>query len=118
MAIFLDQNGFISALEKMADSPVPFVKKLGIHSVELPHAKRNVALWRLNKKVVMVRHQAIRVTDPVVPFIDMPERVQKVFAVGIVFEYGFLLIAARSYMVDCASIFYSERAGHGATTVV
>jgi hypothetical protein len=62
----------------------------------------------------MVRHQAICVAKPIVPFNDMLERVQKVLTVGIVFEDGFLFVAARGHVIDCTGVFYAKRARHGA----
>ncbi len=73
------------------------VEKLRIHSVQLAHTERKIAFRGLDKKVVMICHEAIRMTDPIVPLVDVLDRVQEVFAVLVVFEYGLLLIATRSY---------------------
>jgi hypothetical protein len=63
----------------------------------------------------MVCHKAIGVTYPVVAFVDVLESVQKVLAVLIGLKDGFLLVAARGYMVNSTWIFYAEGAGHGST---
>jgi len=42
----------------------------------------------------MVSPEAVSMTYPVVSFVDALEGIQKVLAVGIVFEDGFLFVAA------------------------
>ena len=42
----------------------------------------------------MIGHEAVSVADPVVALIDVLEGVQKIVAVGIVLEDGFLFVAA------------------------
>jgi hypothetical protein len=44
MAVFLDQDGLIPALEQVAGPAVPFIEELGIHSVQLPHADGKIAV--------------------------------------------------------------------------
>ena len=65
----------------------------GPDAIQLAHAEGKIALRGLDKKVVMVCHQAIRVADPVIAFVDVLEGVQEVLTIGIVFENGLLLIA-------------------------
>jgi hypothetical protein len=62
--------------------------------------------------MVMIGHEAVGVADPVVSFVDVLEGVQKVQAVGVVFEDGLLLIAAGRHMIHCAGVFDAEGAGH------
>jgi len=65
--------------------------------------------------MIVVVHETVSVTDPVISFIDMLKGVQKGNAVPVVFEDGFFLIAARSDMIDCAGVFYAKGAGHAGT---
>jgi hypothetical protein len=67
MAVFLDQDGLIPALEQVAGPAVPFVEELGIHSVQLlSHAEGKITVWGLDKEVIMVGHEAVGVADPIV----------------------------------------------------
>jgi hypothetical protein len=91
------------------------VKELRIHAVQLPHTERKIALWSLDEKMVMVGHEAICMTDPIVSFIDMLEGIEEVLPVLVIFEYQLFFIATRCYMIDCTCIFYSKGSGHGAT---
>jgi len=62
--------------------------------------------------MIVVVHHAVGMTEPVIPFIDMLERVQEVDAVLVVFENGLLFIAARGDVIDSTGVFYAEGAGH------
>jgi hypothetical protein len=66
-------------------------------------------------QVVMIGHEAVGVTYPVVAFIDVIIRVQKVLVVLLIFEDGFLFVATRCYMADCTGIFYTKRSDHKTT---
>ncbi len=48
-----------------------FIKKLGINTVQLPHAQGEIAVGRLDQKVIVVVHQTVGMTEPIIPFIDM-----------------------------------------------
>jgi hypothetical protein len=61
MVIFLDEDTFEPALEKVAGSFMPFIKKLGIDTVELSHAEREVSVGRFNQEMVVVVHKTIGV---------------------------------------------------------
>ena len=60
----------------------------------------------------MIGHEAIGVADPVIPFIDMLKGVEERFPVLIILEDRLLLVASGGHMVDSASVFYAEGAGH------
>ena len=62
----------------------------------------------------MVVHQAVCMADPVVAFFDMLKGVQKVGAILVALEDGFLFITARGDVIDSAGVFYAERTGHEA----
>jgi hypothetical protein len=92
MAVFLDKDGFIPALEQMAGSPMPFVEDLGIDAVQLPHPDREIAIWRFNEEMIVVGHEAVSVANPIVTIINMPVSSQEVLAVCVVLEDGLLLV--------------------------
>jgi hypothetical protein len=86
MAVFLDQDGFVPALEQVAGPAMPFVEELGIDAVLLPHADGKIAVRGLNEQMIMIGHETIGVADPVVSFVDVLEGVQEVLAVMIALE--------------------------------
>jgi hypothetical protein len=91
-----------------------FIKKLCIDAVQLPHTQREIAVRRLDQEVIVVVHQAVGMAEPVIPFVDVLERVQEVDAVLVVFENGLLFIAAGGDVIDGTGVFYAEGAGHAA----
>jgi hypothetical protein len=110
MAVFLDQYRLVATLKQVSVPAVIFVEELRVDTIELPHAEGQIAFRRLDEKVVMVGHEGIGVTDPIIPFVDMLKGIQKNFPVMIIFKDRFLLIPAGSDMVDCTCVFYAERA--------
>ncbi len=62
--------------------------------------------------MVMVVHQAVGVTNPVVALVDVLKGLEKVDPVLVALEDGLSFIAARSDMVNSTGVLYSERAGH------
>ncbi len=92
VTVLLDQNGTVPPLEQMTVPAMPFIEQLGIYSVQLAHSERQVAVRSFDKKMIVIGHQAIGVTDPVVALINTLERVQKVLMVSVVFENRLLLI--------------------------
>jgi hypothetical protein len=60
----------------------------------------------------MVGHEAVGVTDPMIPFIDVLKGVEERLPVMIILENGFFLVPSGGHMVDSACVFYPERAGH------
>ena len=115
MAVFLNEDGLVSALEQMSSPLMTFIKKLCIDPVQLPHTQRKIAVRRLDQEVIVVVHHAVGMTEPVIPFIDMLERVQEVDAVLVVFENGLLFIAARGNVIDGTGVFNAEGASDAAT---
>ena len=64
--------------------------------------------------MVVVRHETVGVTQPVIPFVDVLKGVKKVLAILVVFEDCLLFVAARGNMVYGTGVFYAKRTGHGA----
>ena len=112
MAVFLNEDRFVSALEQMTCPLMTLIKKLCIDPVQLPHSQGEVAVRCLDQKVIVVVHHAVGVANPIVSLINVLERVQEVDAVLVVFEDGLLFIAARGDVIDGTCVFYAEGAGH------
>lgn len=104
MGIFLDENALVPALQKMPRSVMPFIECLGVYAVELPHAQSKVSLRRLKKQVIVIVHEAIGVTEPVVAFIDTGQNGKKGCPIVIVFKDRFLFVTTRGHVVYRAGV--------------
>jgi hypothetical protein len=62
--------------------------------------------------MIVVVHEAVSVTKPVVSFIDVDKDSKKCLSVLVVFKDGFLFVSAGSDVIYSAGIFYAEWAGH------
>jgi hypothetical protein len=62
--------------------------------------------------MIVVVHEAVSVTKPVVSFIDVDKDSKKCLSVLVVFKDGFLFVPAGSDVIYSAGIFYAEGAGH------
>jgi hypothetical protein len=94
MAVFLEQDGLIPALEEVTAPIVPFIEELGVYTIQLAHAYGQVGVRGLDEKMVMIVHETVSVTNPVVSLVDVLESVQEVLAVMVILEDRFLFIAA------------------------
>jgi hypothetical protein len=99
----------------MTGPSMAFVEELGIDAVQLPHTNGKIAIRSLDEKMVVVGHEAVGVTDPVISFVDVLESVEEIQAILFVLEDGFLLVAPGGDMIDSTRIFYAQRTGHGRT---
>ena len=59
MRILLDDDRFVSALEKMACSMAPVIEELGVNAVHLAHAEGEVSIRGFNEEMIVVVHQAV-----------------------------------------------------------
>ena len=94
MALFLNKDALEPALEKVSISFMPLVKKLRIDAIKLSHAEGEVAVGCFDQKMIVVGHEAVGVADPIVSLIDVLKGVQKILSVMVIFEDGFLFVAA------------------------
>ncbi len=113
MAVFLDENCLVPALEQMTVPLVTFIEELGIDAVQLPHADGEIPVGGLNQQMIMVGHEAVGVANPVVSLIDVLEGIEKIDSILIVLENGFLFIPAGGHVVDGAGIFDAKWPCHG-----
>jgi hypothetical protein len=62
--------------------------------------------------MIMVGHEAVGMTDPVVPFVDVLKGVEEVQTIGVILEDGLFLVASGRHMINGAGVFYAKGAGH------
>jgi hypothetical protein len=63
--------------------------------------------------MIVVVHQAIGMTKPVVPFYSFIEDIEEVFAILVIPEYVILGISPGCYVIDRPGVFDTQRSGHG-----
>ncbi len=59
VAVFIDKNSLVSATKQLTFFLVAPVKALGIDTVQMAHAAREIAVRGLGHQVVMVRQQTV-----------------------------------------------------------
>jgi hypothetical protein len=59
MSVLLDNDGLVSALEKVSGPPIAVVEELGIDAVQLAHAEGEISVRRLDEKMIVVVHEAV-----------------------------------------------------------
>ena len=87
MAVFLDQNCFVSALKNMANPVVSYIKCLGIYPVELSHAAGKIAVRSFNDEVIVIIHKAVGVAEPVVTFVHPMQSFKEYLTVLVILVY-------------------------------
>ena len=80
----------------MSDPVVHTVVPLGVHAVELAHARAEVAVNRFYNDMKVVVHQAVRVARPVVAGANLPQQSQPVLPISVIQKDGFAPVSARS----------------------
>jgi hypothetical protein len=86
---------------------MPPVECLGVHAVHLPHPNGEVSFRCLYENMVMIIHKAIGVTYPVVPFVHMVKKFQKILPVLFIHEDGSPFVASAGNVIDRSRVFYS-----------
>ena len=76
------------------------IEKLGVDPIKLPHSERKIPLWGLNDQVIVIVHQTIGVTEPMVSSIDHAEEIQKGYTILLISEDRIFGIPARGKMVE------------------
>jgi hypothetical protein len=79
---------------------MPTVRALRIHSVELAHPFREIAIRRLNQQMIVIPHQAVGVTQPVEILDHRSQDIQKSMTVFVVFEERLLAVTPRRNVVE------------------
>ena len=113
MRVALHQHGMVAALEHVTGAAVAPVEGLGVHAIQVAHAAREVGCRRLEHEVIVVAHQAIRVTEPAPPLDRAPQEVEKAATIGGVLIDRRLRVAARGHVVEGTLELEAERSSHG-----
>ena len=88
------------------------IKALRVHAVELAHPFAEIPIRRLDKKMVMVGHQAVGVDDPVKPSPDAREHFEKHPPVTDGPKNVLPPVTARGDVVERTGKLKSQRSGH------
>jgi hypothetical protein len=73
MTLAVHDNTLVPALPQMADTMVAAIKMLRIHAIQSLHALHEISFRRFDEQMIMIVHQAIRVTSPLV-LVDLPSQ--------------------------------------------
>jgi hypothetical protein len=114
MTFLLNEDGMIATLEYMAGAYVPAVEALRVHTVQLTHTEREVRVRGLYQQVVVVRHQAVAVTNPVEAIARVCQYSEEGGSVSVIAIDDFSAITARRDVVQSARKLDSERSRHTA----
>ena len=60
------------------------IGSLGVYAIQVSHSLRQVTLHRFNQKMIMIRHQAESMANPIVSFNRFRQHVQKGLAILII----------------------------------
>src|SRR5215831_2972123 len=108
----LDYLAAKPTFEQMTFVALPPVEPLRVDAVQPMHATRDVCVGRLHEKVIVVRHQAVRMAAPFQRGNDLFKQLQESESVARVREDCFLAIPAGRYVVDRAWELRARRARH------
>lgn len=86
---------------------MPPIIFLSIDAVKLPHATREVGIRGFYHKVIMVVHQTVGMTQPVILLNDGIKHKKKILPVLIANKYLVPCISTRGHVVNGIWIFYS-----------
>ncbi len=89
------------------------IRCLRIHAIELTHALGQISVGRFHHQVVVVRHQAIRMAQPIEPFHHLCQYLQKGEAVFVILKNRLLTITTRSNVIKRSGKLYAKGSGHG-----
>lgn len=112
VGVFLDEDRAVSRLEEMAKPPVAPVVPLRVDAVEVAHAEGKVPVRDFEQQVVVVVHQAVGVTEPLIPLDRSSEDCQERVTIVIVLDDRALLVSAGDHMNHCAGRTNAERSRH------
>jgi len=112
MRVAFDELVVKPALEEMAFVAVAPVEPLGVHPVESVHALGDICVQGLDEKVIVIRHQAIRVAAPSQQLDHLFEQLEKSEPVAGVGEDFLSAVAAGGHVVGRAGRLEARRARH------
>jgi hypothetical protein len=100
--VILDELRPEPAVEEVALVAVPPVEPPRIPPIQAMHPARDVAVWRLDEQMEVVRHPAIRVTPPLEPVNHVLEELAEPEPVAGIDVNRVFADAARRHVVDGA----------------
>src|ERR1043166_166478 len=112
IAASIDDLGFITAAEQMAEELMAPIEAAGINSQQPCHARHQVGLGRLDDQMKMIAHQAPGVDAPTGSGTSLIQALQEKLAVCVRFEDCFATIAPAHNMVDGPRILNSQLSSH------
>ncbi|MGH1450617.1 MAG: hypothetical protein ACRBBM_14530 [Pseudomonadaceae bacterium] len=118
MAFLFDQDRFVASLKALAHPVVPSIVLLGIDTVQLAHTAGEIAVRRFNQKVLMIAHQAVSMTQPVVLLADFANQAKERRTIIVIFLYRLTPVTTSGHVVKRAGKFQSERSGHSLAPLV
>jgi hypothetical protein len=77
MFIFLNEYRFVPPLKNVVHARMSAVEALRVYSVQLPHSKTEVWIRCFDDDVIVVVHEAVSMTQPMVFFHYGSENIQK-----------------------------------------
>jgi len=83
------------------------VEGLGVNPVQLPHPDRQIPLRGLDEQMVMIFHEAVGVTEPVVASIHLVQEIQEGLPVLIIDEDGSPFVSSTGEVIDRPGVFDS-----------
>jgi hypothetical protein len=113
MGILLHENRLIAALKYVPGSSVSAVEFLGVYAIQLTHSFGKVSVRSLNEKVVVIVHEAVRVTNPIIALHKIPEDGEKCLPVNIIEEDRSPPISSCCQMIKRSRKLDSQWSGHG-----
>lgn len=113
MRVFLHQDGLEPSLEQMAHPPMPSIKGLGVHAIELTHAPGQIRLRGFQQKMVVVVHQAIGMAEPAEASHRLGQDRQPGLAIRVIARDPLAGVAPTGNMVDGVGKLKSQGTGHG-----
>jgi hypothetical protein len=91
---------------------VKAVVALGVNTIDVSHASGYIAIRRLDKKMVVVGHQAVSRNPKIPDLSGFLEKTNKKYVVPMTPKYGLTSSPAVHHMIPCTWVLYSQRPGH------
>ena len=91
---------------------VDSIVALGVDSIKLPHPRGEVAPGGFDEEVVVVIHQAVSMTEQVMPLRYRGEDIQKCLSIMIIVKYRLPSVPSGGHMVEGSWKLNSKRPCH------
>lgn len=109
VAVLFKQNAAETPVEQGTFKSVLAVEVLGVDTVQLPHATREIGCWHTDHQMIVVRHHRVSVEHPTEAFDYHRNNVEEDLSVFLVYV-GFLpSIALAGDQIICARVLDSDR---------